>query len=94
MIGQPFGRTDLIIPIEPIFSVSREIDIVRRVCIYEVPNFKRKPFEVAGEKYPAFECLYELGKISRVGNALVLAKRHVEFTVTVEATQAVVPGSI
>jgi|SRR5260370_12518070 len=94
MLRQQLGCAHLIVPRESTGAVGRELNIVWRIGIDEIVRLDRKPSEIFVRKFPAPKHLPVDVKVSYVIDLLVLAERHVEFAVAIEAAQTVETSAV
>ena len=94
MRRQPFRRAHLIIPIEPTRTVSREFNVVGRVCVNKIFRKKFQLGRIDVAEGPVTNSTLQLREVARVVNRLVSAKWSVELSGAVEATEAVEAGAI
>src|SRR2546428_10324022 len=94
MFRQPFCCLNLIVPIEPIFSILRELDIVGWISINKIICFKRYSIKAGICEVPVTQdCLVSL-EVSFIVNRRVLSEWHIEFTAAIESTKAVIACTI
>src|SRR5437667_2689628 len=94
MLRQQLSRPNLIVPGKSTGAVGRELNIVWRIGINEIARLDRKPGEILVRKFPAPQQVLVDVKVSCVINLFVLAERHVEFAVAIEATQTVKASAV
>ena len=89
MCRQPLGCALLIVPIKPVLTIRRELNIVGRVGINEVVRLYGNRSDVVGGEQPVSKQTPESGKVVGVVDCLVAAKRHIEFAALIETAETV-----
>ncbi len=90
MRGEPVDEPDLVVPGEPLLGVLRELHVVGRVGVDEVPLLERNLLEVHADEVPAREGSPVAREVARVRDPGVPAEGNVETSPPVEPAQAVV----
>src|SRR5579862_2342305 len=94
MLRQPFREPNLVIPIESLFRVRGELDVVGWVGIKKVVRFHFNLLKIAAGKFPIAEDTPILTEIALIVDAFVPAEWNVEPTARIEAAQPVVASAI
>ncbi len=94
VLRQQLGRAHLIVPGKSTGAVGCELNIVWRIGVDEIVRLDRKPREIFVREFPATKQSSVGVKVSCVIDPLVLAKRDVEFTAAIEATQAIETSAV
>jgi len=94
MLRQQLSRPNLIVPRKSTGTVGRELNIVWRIGIDEIVRLDREPSEILVRKSPPPKQVLVDVKVSCVINLFVLAERHVELAVAIEAAQTVETSAV
>lgn len=94
MSRQPLCSAHLISPTETAGAISRELDIVRRICIDKIIRLNLQQRRIGAEKSPIANSGAQARKIRCVVDSLVTPKRHVEVAAAIKAAESVKAGAI
>lgn len=91
---KPLCRSHLIFPNEATRAVSREFDIVGRICIDKIVRLKLQQTDISTGESPILYGHLQHRKIVQVVDRLVTAEGRVECAAVIEAAKAVEASAI
>src|ERR1044071_943590 len=94
MMCEPLSGAHLFFPPKSFLGIVGELDVIWRISVNKIAATQRHRFEVTSCELPFLKNIAVVAKVPRIVDPLVITKRDIEFSASIESAQSIIPCSV